>query len=196
MKGNRMNYRMFSVAALAVAMFASSPAWAAKDVKAARDVRHDGKFVSVTGDQLVMANKNGKEHSHTLAADAKVTCDGIACKAADLKAGMKIRVTTKKDDKKVATQVEALDKNTLFADTHDGKFISITDNKLVMTNSKGKEHSHTLAADATMTCDGMVCKAEQLKAGMKIRVTTEKGEAGLATHVEALDKDAEFTLGN
>ena len=191
-----MNYRMFSMAALAVTMFVSSPAWAAKDVKEARDVRHDGKFVSASGDQMVMANKNGKEHTHTLAADAKVTLDGKAIKAADLKAGMKIRVTTKKDDKKVATQVEALDKNTLFADTHDGKFISITDNKLVMTNSKGKEHSHTLAADATMTCDGMVCKAEQLKAGMKIRVTTEKGEAGLATHVEALDKDAEFTLGN
>ncbi len=196
MKGNRMNYRMFSMAALAVTMFVSSPAWAAKDAKEARDVRHDGKFVSFSGDQLVMAHKNGKEHSHTLAADAKVTCDGSVCKAADLKAGMKIRVTTKKDDKKVATQVEALDKNTLFADTHDGKFISITDNKLVMTNSKGKEHSHTLAADATMTCDGMVCKADQLKAGMKIRVTTEKGEAGLATHVEALDKNAEFSQGN
>ena len=191
-----MNYRMFAMAALAVTMFVSSPAWAAKDAKEARDVRHDGKFVSFSGDQLVMAHKNGKEHSHTLAADAKVTCDGSVCKAADLKAGMKIRVTTKKDDKKIATHVEALDKNTLFADTHDGKFISITDKKLVMTNSKGKEHSHALAADATMTCDGMVCKAEQLKAGMKIRVTTEKGEAGLATHVEALDKDAEFTLGN
>ncbi len=196
MKGNEMNYRMFSMAALAVTMFVSSPAWAAKDAKEARDVRHDGKFVSVTGDQLVMANRNGKEHSHTLAADAKVTCDGNVCKAADLKAGMKIRVTTKKDDKKLATHVEALDKNTLFADTHEGKFISITDKKLVMTNSKGKEHSHELAADATLTCDGMACKADQIKAGMKIRVTAEKGEAGLATHVEALDKNAEFSQGN
>ena len=65
-----------------------------------------------------------------------------------------------------------------------------------MTNPKGKEHTHMLAADATMTCDGMACKIDQLKAGMKIRVTTEKDEAGKATHVEALDKDAEFSQGN
>lgn len=191
-----MNYRMFSMAALAVTMFVSSPAWAAKDVKEVRDVRHDGKFVSVSGDQLVMTNKNCKEHTHTLAADAKVTRDGIACKAADLKAGTKIRVTTNRDDKKVATHVEAIDTQATFADTHDGKFVSLTDNKLAMTNSKGKEHSHTLAADATLTCDGQACKAEQLKAGMKIRVTTKHGDASVATHVEALDKDAEFSQSN
>ena len=80
--------------------------------------------------------------------------------------------------------------------SHDGIFVSIVDHKLTMTNPKGKEHTHMLAADATMTCDGMACKIDQLKAGMKIRVTTEKDEAGKATHVEALDKDAEFSQGN
>ncbi len=191
-----MSYRMFSMAAVAVTMFVSSPAWAAKDAKAEKDVTHDGKVVSVNGNQLVMKGKAGKEHTHTLAADAKVTCDGDACKAADLKAGMKIRVTTKHDDKKVATHVEALDKHETFANSHDGKFVSIVDHKLTMTNHKGKEHTHMLAADATMTCDGKACKIDQLKAGMKIRVTTEKGEAGKATHVEAIDKDAEFSQGN
>jgi len=191
-----MSYRMFSIAAVVVTMFVSSPAWAAKDAKAEKDVTHDGKVVSVNGNQLVMKGKHGKEHTHTLAADAKVTCDGDACKAADLKAGMKIRVTTKHDDKKVATHVEALDKHETFANTHDGKFVSIVAHKLTMTNPKGKEHAHMLADDATMTCDGMTCKIEQLKPGMKIRVTTEKHEAGKATHVEALDKDAEFSLGN
>lgn len=184
-----MNYRMFSMAALAVTMFVSSPAWAAKDVK---ESRHDGKFVSTSGNSFVMTNKAGKEHSHTLATDAKVTCDGAACKLADLKVGTKIRVTTKPDDLKVATHVEAIDVQATFADTHDGKFVSITGHKLAMTDAKGKEHSHTLTKDATMTCDGQVCKIEQLKVGMKIRVTTKHGDASVATHVEALDKHAEF----
>lgn len=187
-----MFYRMFLMAILATTMTLCSPAWAAKDSK---EHTHDGKFVSFSGDQLVMANKNGKEHSHTLALDAKVTCDGNACKATDLKAGTKIRVTTKGDDKKVATHVEAIDKNANFANTHDGKFVSITGRKLAMTDSRGMEHSHSLAKDATMTCDGNPCKVDQLKVGMKIRVTTEKGNAGVVTHVEALDKDTEFSQG-
>lgn len=182
-----MSYRMFSMAALAVTMFVSSPAWAAKANT------HDGKFVSVSGDQLVMTTKNGKERSHTLTADAKVTCDGIVCMATDLKAGTKIRVTTKNDDNKVATHVEAIDKDANFAHTHDGKFISIKGNKLAMTNSNGKELSYTLTADATMTCDGIACKVEQLIAGLKIRVTTKPDDPGVAVHVEAIDKDTDFS---
>jgi ribosomal protein S17 len=75
----------------------------------------EGKVVSMTGDKLVMTNKEGKEYSHTLAKDAKLTCDGTACKAEDLTAGSKIRVTTKKDDRRVATGIECLDKNVEFA---------------------------------------------------------------------------------
>ena len=50
---------------------------------------------------------DGKQHCHTVAKDAKVTCDGHASKAADLKAGTGVRVTTSKDDKNVATAVES-----------------------------------------------------------------------------------------
>ena len=107
-----MNFKLLSVGAIALALFVlSAPTLSAKDDDAPK---HDGKVVSVSGDTIVMTNKDdkdGKEHSHTLSADAKVTLDGMACKAEDLKAGMRIRVTTKKDDKKVATHVEALDKN-------------------------------------------------------------------------------------
>ena len=170
-------------------MFVSSPVWAAKDIK---DITHDGKFVSLVGHKLEMTNSKGKEHSHTLSFDAKITCDGNECKATDLKAGMKIRVTTKSDDKKVATHIEAIDKNESFVNTHVGKFVSLTGHKLEMTDSKGKEHSHTMAKDATITCDGDACKADHLKAGMKIRVTTEKGDANVVTHIEAIEKNAEF----
>lgn len=192
LKANNMLCRIFSMTALAVMMFVSSPAWAAKDTD---EITHDGKFVSISGDQLTMTNRGEKEHSHMLSADAKVTCDGVACKATDLKAGMKIRVTTTNTDKKVATHVEAIDKHALFANTHDGKFVSLTNNKLTMIDSKGKEHTHMMAKDATMTCDSETCTPDHLKVGMKIRVTTKRREAGMATHVEAIDKNAEFSQG-
>jgi hypothetical protein len=188
-EGNVMLYRMFSVATLASAMFVLAPALASAE---ATEATHDGMVVSITNDKLVMTGKDGKEHSHTLAAFAKVICDGKPCQASDLKPGLKIRVTTTKDDPKVATEVEAIDKNLLFANTHDGKVVSITGDKLVMASKQGQEHSHMLAEDAKVTCDGKPCKASDLKAGMAIRVTTHKNDKNMATRVEAIEKDADF----
>ncbi len=71
----------------------------------------DGKVVSITPDKLTMSEKDGKEHSHTLAANVKVTCDGKACTVADLKKGMRIRVTTDAKDNHAADRIEALDNN-------------------------------------------------------------------------------------
>jgi len=102
-----MRYRMVPlfVLAIALAAFVAAPVVADETDKNS----HDGTFVLATSDTaFVMADK-GKEHSHTLSADAKVIGpDGKACKLADLKKGQKIRVTTKEGDKKVATKVEAL----------------------------------------------------------------------------------------
>ena len=39
----------------------------------------------------------------------------------------------------------------------------------------------------------MIHKAELFKAGIKIRVTTKQDDASVATQVEAIDKDAEFS---
>jgi hypothetical protein len=86
----------------------------------------DGTVVKVTDDQLTMTNEKGKEHSHTLAANVKVTCDDKACMAADLKAGMKIRVTTESAAPHAATRIEALDKNAAFSIRHDGKAVGIS----------------------------------------------------------------------
>ncbi len=83
--------------------------------KAAEEAMHDGKVVSITGDKLVMTGMDGQKHSHTLTADAKLTLDGKACKAADLKPGTRIRVTTQGIDKSVANKIEGLDKNLNFA---------------------------------------------------------------------------------
>jgi hypothetical protein len=68
---------------------------------------HEGKVVGVAGDKLTTTCNKGHEHCHTMAKDAKVTCDGKASKAADLKAGTCVRVTEKNDDKTVATAVES-----------------------------------------------------------------------------------------
>ena len=71
----------------------------------------EGTVISVSDDKLTMTNKEGKEHVHALAASVKVTCDGKTCAAADLKAGMRIRVTTDTTDRHAATRIEALDSN-------------------------------------------------------------------------------------
>ena len=75
--------------------------------KAQEGKAHEGKVVSVAGDKLTTTCSEGKQHCHTVAQDAKVTCDGQPSKAADLKAGTQVRVTTKKDDHNVATAVES-----------------------------------------------------------------------------------------
>ncbi len=64
---------------------------------------------------LVTTCHEGKEHSYTVATDAKVTCDGVACKTHDLEAGAKIRLTTKSDDKNIAIKIDSLKKHVDFA---------------------------------------------------------------------------------
>jgi len=89
------------LAVMAVALFVALPALAAEDNT------HTGKVVSVADGKLVMTDKNDKEMTHSVAADAKITCDGKECKLADLKKGIFVKVTTKKDDAKVAIAIEA-----------------------------------------------------------------------------------------
>ncbi len=189
-----MTYRIFSLGALALALLVGNArAFAADEAKIST---HDGSVVSITSKQLVMTNKvnkERKEHSHMLTPDTKLTLDGKACKAEDIKAGTKIRVTTKKGESTLVSQIEAIDKNEKFANTHDGKIISIVGNKLVMTGAEGKgEHTCTLTADVQVTCDGEICKASDLKPGMKIRVTSENQEPHAATQIEALNKNPTF----
>jgi GH24 family phage-related lysozyme (muramidase) len=157
----------------------------------------DGTVVSVSADKLTMANKEGKEYSHTLAANVQVTCDGKTCMAADLKPGMRIRVTTDTADRHAAARIEALDKDAEFASSsHEGKAVSITGTQLVMTNAEGaEEQTYTLTAGSKVTCDGKVCKPADLKPGMRLRVTTENGEPRTATRIEALDNHQDFEKG-
>jgi len=72
---------------------------------------HEGTVVSATATKLVMKDKDGKEHTHNLGSGVSFTMDGKQGKLDDLKAGTKIRVTTKKGDKDTVMRVEAIDKN-------------------------------------------------------------------------------------
>ena len=98
----------------------------------------------------------------------------------------------KTEDKKGATPAAASTKPMSKSCTHDGKIVSVAGNKLVSTCEEGKQHSHTVASDAKVTCDGAVCKTEDLKAGAKIRGTTKPEDKHTATKVESLQKHAEF----
>ena len=101
-------------------------------------------------------------------------------------------MSTVAEEKTVAPQDAAIQEQKRSSNTFEGKIVSMTGDKLVMTNKKGKEYSHTLAKDAQVVCDGTVCKAEDLKVGSRLRVTTQKDDRNVVTGIECLDKNAEF----
>ncbi len=108
-------YRFLSLclSALALVVFVSAPALAQAQNKDTGNT-HEGTIVSAKNNEIVMKDKAGKEMTHQLAPTAQILCDGKKCQLSDLKPGQKVRVTTKKNDEKVATRVEALDKNKTF----------------------------------------------------------------------------------
>lgn len=182
--------RMFGAAALTLTLFAGSQALAKDDVERAQ---HDGKVVSIAGDKLVMSDRdNGKEHSHALSADTKVCIDGKPAKIDNLKAGMWIRVTMKSDVKNATARIEALEKNKEFALTQIGKVVSITEDKLIMTNKDGKEVTSSLARDGTLTIDGKDARFTDLKPGTRIRVTVLGDGKQLVNRVEAIVNNDDF----
>lgn len=186
-----LNFRSISLSGLALAALASTAvAFVAEDAK---EVTTDGTVVTLSSSELVLkCKKDSKESTHAIGAGAKMTLDGKDCKVADLKPGTKVRVTTSTADKKAVTNIEGISKNELFANTHDGTFVSATSTKLVMTGADGKEHSHSITDDTTVTCDKKDCKASDLKAGTKIRVTTKKSDEAAVTCIEAIVKDGDF----
>ena len=68
---------------------------------------HEGKIVSVSETQIISTCVEGDEWQHTLAKDAKVTCDGKQSKLDDLMVGMPVRVSTCTDDDSKASCVSA-----------------------------------------------------------------------------------------
>lgn len=92
-----------SVAVLTAGLFVGSAQARARKVE---QLTHTGTVVSATAGSLVMTGRNGKEHTHTLAKDAKVMIDGKPGTMAGLKKGMHVSVTT--DGQGTATAVSTL----------------------------------------------------------------------------------------
>ena len=92
------------LATVALALLATTPV-VAQD----KATTHEGIVVKAGDGKLTMTDKDGKkEHSHEVARDAKIICDGKECKLDDLKKGFTVKVTTdKKDGKEMATRIEA-----------------------------------------------------------------------------------------
>src|SRR5262245_796335 len=90
------------VAVLALVFWMGAPALA-------DDKPHEGKVVRAGDGKLTMTDKDGKnEHTHAVAADAKITIDGQVAKLDELKRDFEVKVTTeKRGERTVATKIEA-----------------------------------------------------------------------------------------
>lgn len=75
--------------------------------------------------------------------------------------------------------------------THEGKVVKVEVGKLTMSDKDGKNlHTHAIPAAAKITLDGKEAKLEDLKAGAKVKVTTEKvGDKIQVTKIEAQKAD-------
>jgi hypothetical protein len=78
------------------------------------------------------------------------------------------------------------------ARSFDGHLVSLISNRLVRMDSSGQQHVHLLAADTSITCDGLPCRANQLQAGQRIRITNKPHDPVTASHVEALSTHDRF----
>jgi hypothetical protein len=60
---------------------------------------HEGKVVSVNGDELTMTDETGLvQHSHQVGSNVSITVDGREARLSDLKKGQLIKVTTTEQD--------------------------------------------------------------------------------------------------
>ena len=101
-------------------------------------------------------------------------------------------MTTNIDDKKIVIPFGAAPKSETFGDFHDGVVVSFFGERLVMATKESNEYSFTVAKDAYVCCDGINCRAEDLRVGSKIRITTKADDINVATKIESLDKQVDF----
>ena len=105
-----MLYRRLSLGLALVGAIALCAAARADD-KSAKGNTHQGKFVSAEDHKLTMTDKSGKEHTHMVTEDAKITCDGKKCKLEDLRKDQTATLSaTKMDDMIRIVKIEASSK--------------------------------------------------------------------------------------
>jgi hypothetical protein len=92
--------KTLGIGLIALILFVSAPVWAAGS--------HEGKVVEAGKGKLTMTSMTGdNQHSHDVAADAKITCEGQPCQLDTLQAGDVITVTLdQKDGKSVVIEIK------------------------------------------------------------------------------------------
>jgi hypothetical protein len=98
-----MLHRVLSVFLMALAL--TMGAWGCQG----RPATHEGKVVGVGAGTLTMTDTAGaNQHTHEVASNAIITCDGKPCGLNNMKAGDMVTVTTDtKDGKTLATKIDA-----------------------------------------------------------------------------------------
>jgi len=61
--------------------------------------------------------------------------------------------------------------------TAEGTVVKTTENKLTIADKEKTEHTCEVAQDAKITCNGKECKLEDLKKGVKVKVTVSNKKA-------------------
>jgi len=102
-KKGEMVHRMPALFVVALAL--SVGAWGCRNTAN----MHQGKVVEVGAGTLSMIDPAGaNQHTHNVASDAVITCDGKPCGLNDLKPGDLVTVTTETEEGKTfATKIEA-----------------------------------------------------------------------------------------
>lgn len=78
------------------------------------------------------------------------------------------------------------------AGTFECTFVGIAAGRLQVAGEHDTKASYALASHAVVTCDGKASRGEALKAGKRIRVTTQKGNPNMVTGIEWLSRDGSF----
>lgn len=69
---------------------------------------HRGKIIGITGDKLVTKSDACGEEWFTVVRDVRVTHEGKPCSVHDLRLGIDVLVTTRKDDEHTAIAIECV----------------------------------------------------------------------------------------
>jgi antitoxin (DNA-binding transcriptional repressor) of toxin-antitoxin stability system len=146
-----------------------------------------GKVTKAEKDKVMFKDEANKEQTADVGADTKVTIDGAAGKAEDIKDGSTVTVTKKGD---TVTSIEAKKPTAApppppppaEAMTMSGKVTKAEKDKVMFKDDAGKEQTAAVGADTKVTIDGKEDKAENIKDGMTVTVT-KKGDA--ITKIEA-----------
>lgn len=83
-----------------------------------------------------------------------------------------------------------------FVNDHLGTVVTMTDDVLLMTTGNGRVLAWMLDPDARLTRDGCACASDDLKYGMRIRVTIASDGSRVVTRIEALLVNDDFEMRN